>query len=78
MENQQKKKSPLEYLIILILLVVFAVFGARIYHIFKGSLAKIQSGQSEQRGAKCPMKSGGVKLDSSQTPQQGPKQPVAK
>ena len=76
MENRQKKKSPLEYLIVLILLIVFAVFGARIYHIFKGSLAKIQSGQSEQSGEKCPMKSGGVKLEPSQSPQQGPKQPI--
>ena len=76
MENRQRKKSPLEYLVFLILLVVVVVFGARIYHIFKSSLVKIQAGRSEQSGAKCPMKSGGVKLEPSQSPQQGPKQPI--
>ncbi len=76
MADKQKRKSPLEYLIVLILLIVVVVFGARIYHIFKGSLSKIQSGQSKQSEAKCPMKSGGVQLDSSKKAR--PEQPVGK
>jgi len=57
----KKNKSIFEYLIVILLIVIVAVFAYRIIHILKASFGK--GNQASQTVSKCPMKGGGNPQD---------------